>query len=109
MACAAIAVASQAVADLGSARNQETRDKDLTVTAQNVMAQRCWEVKGQEKFTIGELIEVNGKSPTSCFINRQTNEYGHAAYLQGKLQVTNVFSQKEVNAKTSYLLEGGKK
>lgn len=107
VACAAIAVISQTSVQLSSSRNQETRTKNLTTIAQHVISQSCWEVEA-DQFTIGEPVIVKGLSPTSCFFNNKTNQYGYAAYLNGKLQITHVFSWKEVEAQKSTVLKGDK-
>lgn len=109
IACAGVAVTSKASQNLQSARLEESRIKSLEIIVQHITSESCWELTRGTDLKIGDEIFLNGdgtgKAPTSCFISKQKSEYGFASYLNGKLKIVYVFSQKEIDAKRSQLLE----
>jgi len=104
--CAAIATTAQISANIASDRAQTTRSKALKVTAQHDIADTCWSLQGTEPLKIGDRIDIgstSSKTPTACF--KANGQYGFAAYVKGQLEVTHVFSLKEVQISKSALKE----
>jgi hypothetical protein len=102
--CAAIATTAQISANIASDRAQIGRSKALKVTAQYDMADTCWSLQVSEPLKIGSRIDIGStstKTPTACF--KANGQYGFAAYVNGQLQVTHVFSLKEVQISKSAL------
>src|SRR4028118_2316682 len=107
--CAAIATTAQISANIASDRAQTARSKALKVTAQYDMADTCWSLQGTEPLKIGDRIDIgstSSKTPTACF--KANGQYGFAAYVNGQLQVTHVFSLKEIQASKSALKKESK-
>ena len=106
IACAAVATTAQISANIASDRAQSTRSKALKVTAQHDIADTCWTLQGASPLKIGDRIDIgstSSKTPTACF--KGNRQYGFAAYINGQLQVTHVFSGKEIQAAKSVLKE----
>lgn len=104
--CAAIATTAQVSANITSDRAQTARSKALKVTAQHDIADTCWTLEGTEPLKIGDRIDIgstSSKTPTACF--KGNRQYGFAAYINGQLQVTHVFSTREIQASSSALKE----
>jgi hypothetical protein len=104
--CAAIATTAQISANIASDRAQSTRSKALKVTAQHDIADTCWVLQGTEPLKIGDRIDIgstSSRTPTACF--KGNGQYGFAAYINGQLQITHVFSNKEIQASKSALKE----
>ena len=103
--CAAIATTAKISANLNSERSESARQKALRVTAQHVIADTCWVIQGsQPPLKIGDRIDIgsiSARTPTACF--RNNAQYGYAAYLNGQLQITQVFSKRELEAAKSML------
>jgi hypothetical protein len=62
-------------------------------------AKNCWEVEGTSPVLIGSEIDISneGKSPTACFWDTNSQRYLFAAYLNGKLRVMYTFTEIEVD------------
>jgi hypothetical protein len=106
--CAAVATVAQVNANMQSDRAEGARRKALRVVAQHVVAESCLEVEGND-FRLGQKVVLEGgKSPTACFVNSQ-GQYAFAGYLDGELQITQVFSQRELDAAKSMLKKGKNK
>lgn len=106
VACAAVATTAQVSANLNSERSESARQKALRVTTQHFLADSCWQIQGDEPLRIGDRIDIgnpSAKTPTACF--RGNGQYGFAAYVNNQLQITQVFSVKEIQAAKSQLLE----
>lgn len=104
VACAAITGVAQISQNLQSGRAEEGRVKALTTITQHAVSDSCWSVGGEGSFKIGDEIALDGdgKSPTSCFINKK-GQFGFAGYLNGKFQILYVFTPKEIQARKSQL------
>ena len=83
----------------------ELRASALKIVAQHVLADTCWKNENtspDKPFKIGDRLTLKGttygSSPTGCFYNPGTNQYAQGAYLGGNLQVSQVFSAKEINS-----------
>lgn len=108
--CAAITGVFQVSQNLQSGRAEDGRVKALTTLTQHVASESCWNIEGKGNLKIGDeiVLDGNGKSPTSCFINPK-GQYAFGGYLDGTFQIIHVFTLKEVNAKKSQLLSKEKK
>lgn len=106
VACAGITGVAQVSQNLQSTRAEGGRAKALLTVAQHTIAASCRKVSGGESFKIGDeiVLDGNGRSPTSCFVNNN-GELGFASYLDGKLQIMYVFTRTEVQAKRSQILQ----
>jgi len=83
----------------------EMRASALNIVAQHVIADTCWKNQNTDPdkpFKINDRITLKGttygSAPTACFYNPATNQYAQGAYLNGNLQVTQVFSSKEIKS-----------
>lgn len=106
VACAGIATTAKISANLNSERSELARQKALRTTAQHVLADTCWQLAGNEPLRIGDRIDIGSmtaRSPTACF--KGSGQYGFAAYINSQLQITQVFSAREIQAAKSLLLE----
>jgi len=81
----------------------ELRASALKIVAQHVLADTCWKNENTDPdkpFKINDRLTLKGttygNAPTECFYNPGTNQYAQGAYLNGSLQVTQVFSSKEI-------------
>ena len=79
------------------------RSQALQTVSQHVIADTCWSNDNQsidKPFKLGDRLTLKGttygSSPTGCFYNPATSQYAMGAYLDGNLQVTQVFSNKEI-------------
>jgi hypothetical protein len=104
LSCAAVATTAQINANLASDRAELTRQNALMVTAKHVIADTCWQILLKKPLLIGDSINIgslSSKTPTACF--KGNGEYGFAAYTNGQLKITQVFSIKEIQAAKSIL------
>ena len=107
--CAAIATTAQVSANLNSERKESARQKALRVTAQHVIADTCWFIQGSQPLRIGDRLDIgnpSARTPTACF--QGNGQYGFAAYINNQLQITHVFSNREIQAAKSQLLDSKK-
>ena len=81
----------------------ELRASALKIVAKHVLADTCWKndnTDPDKPFKINDRLTLKGttygSAPTGCFYNPGTNQYAQGAYLDGSLQVTQVFSSKEI-------------
>lgn len=104
IAAATIATTAQISQNIASNRAEAARSKALRVIAQHNMADSCWQIQDSEPLRIGDELSIGGtgsRTPTACF--KAKYQYGFASYLNGKLQITQVFSEREVEAAKSML------
>jgi hypothetical protein len=81
------------------------RSKGLEIIANHVLSRSCWKSEEREPFKIGDRIIMNGsgKIPTSCIYSPATKQFLQVGYLNGELQVLNIFSVQETKNQISLI------
>lgn len=83
------------------------RAKSLDAIAKHILADTCWKSNQTTPFKLGDSITLSGsedgRSPTSCLYNTRTGQFLYLAYNGGELEVTQVYSRKEVRSQISIL------
>lgn len=85
------------------------RSKGLEVLANHVLAKTCWVSHSSQSYKIGDLVKtegtLDGRIPTSCVYSPKTQQFLEVGYLEGELQVINIFSKQELKNKISQIKE----
>jgi hypothetical protein len=89
-----------------TSKNQiQARSKGLITIAQHVKSETCWFNQSGTAFKIGDSVNLagtqNGRIPTSCIIAPKTKQYLQVGYLENDLQVTQIYSPKEIQNQLS--------
>jgi hypothetical protein len=83
----------------------DARRKSLVDVVKHVKVQTCWVTLQPEPFKIGDAVTTsgttNGKIPTTCVRAPKTNQYLMVGYANGQLQVTQAFSNTEIQNQKS--------
>lgn len=103
--CTAIAVGSTVIYSRINSDNAITqRAKGLEILAQHVKADTCWKVRSQTPWKLNDLIDLPGstnKLPSSCVYSPQTQQFLKVSYLNGALQIEQVYSRQELRNQLS--------
>lgn len=104
-ACLGYVTCSQVWSNVTSQTQQQTRVRDLALIARHVRSETCWFNRSKLPFKLNDSIDVagseDGKLPTSCIYAPVAKQYLKVGYLDGQLQVLQVFSPKEVQNQLS--------
>lgn len=105
ISCLGYVFANSIWANVNSQAQQQTRVRDLALIARHVKSETCWFSKNNTPFKLHDAINVAGSEdgtiPTSCIYAIATKQYLKVGYLNGKLQVLQVFSPKELQNQLS--------
>jgi hypothetical protein len=103
--CAALSLSAQLAQNLRSTRAQTNRSAALETVAKHSLVNNCMTVS--EPLLIGDVVQLegNGKSPTSCVIDKN-QRIGYVAYLNNELQVMYMYTRKELNSQVSVIKKG---
>ncbi len=99
LSCAVITAGFAIAKNQASTNANQARTAALSQITKYRAANNCFEVEGTRPVLIGNEIDISneGKSPTACFFDTNSQRYLFAAYLNGKLRVIYTFTEIEVN------------
>jgi hypothetical protein len=97
--CAVITAGFAVARNQASVNANQARTAALSQITKYRAANNCWEVEGTNPVLIGNEIDIpnEGKSPTACFFDTNSQRYIFAGYLNGRLQALYIFTKTEVN------------
>jgi hypothetical protein len=98
LSCAVITAGFAVARNQASVNANQARTAALSQITKYQAANNCWEVEGNSPVLIGNEIDISneGKSPTACFFDTNSQRYIFAGYLNGKLQALYIFTPTEV-------------
>ncbi|BAZ71338.1 hypothetical protein NIES4106_61350 (plasmid) [Fischerella sp. NIES-4106] len=110
-AIALICTSTVVVADrVRSDTSLSKRSKGLETLANHVLSKSCWSSFAEDPYKIGDVItstgSEKGRIPTSCIYVPATQQFLQVGYLNGDLQVLNVFSRQELKNQISLIKDG---
>ncbi|BAY27550.1 hypothetical protein NIES2100_73750 [Calothrix sp. NIES-2100] len=104
--CTVLSVSASVIQNRVTSDNAiAARAKGLENLAKHVKADTCWKVKASAPWKLGDFVTVGGteygRLPSTCVYSPQTQQFLQVSYLDGELQVTQVYSRKEVRNQLS--------
>lgn len=105
--CAVVALGLVFSKESASVQQITARQKALVNIAKHVKSETCWLDDSDVVYKIGDPLitpgSETGRIPTSCVIASHVGQYLEVAYKNSELQVTRIYSEKEVNSQLSIL------